>query len=331
MKTIQLLVVALFLSLGISANAQVRLSSASASKPVSPTLKAPTAAVCKEYMAVDLRKGSVREPNHQITNKVKFYESGGKFYIKCVAPIAEGNFIWAQFPFKPGFPTGKITGMKFAYRVMQSPNNTSARAYISQSRITQGPQPFQGVVRLDDPTNLVGTNSHFAAAFGGGFACGADYKTVGFKLVMQPGDVICIEAIRVLFDCPDNTIITFQCPVNLPNPKIQLDGVENTATFTRYRIPVYNYNAFPDFLFSAAPSLPACGANANSARSWVDIYDENNNRLYGFCALGKAADMKNIWFAVSKGNKPPARVKVVIKDRGCNKEYHSNWISIPQS
>lgn len=329
MKTIQFLVLALFLSLSFSTNAQVRINKVSSVKPAPRTFKAPIQAKCKDYLDINLKRGSVRAPNHQLTNKVKYYERGGKFYIKCVAPIQEGSFIWAQFPFKPGYPSGKITGMKFAYRVMQSPNNTRTKAYISQSRITQGPKPYQGVVRLDDPTNLNGAGAHHATAFSGGFTCGSNFKTVGFKLVMQPGDVICIEDISVLFDCPE--IVTFKCPPHLPNPKIKLAGVENSGQFTRYRIPVYNYNAFPNFLFSVAPTLPACGSNTNSSRTWIDIYDENNNRLYGFCALSQASDMKNIWFAVKKGQRPPARVRIVMHDRGCNKKYSSNWISIPTS
>lgn len=289
-------------------------------------------AKCQDALSLSLAKGSVREPNHKITNKVKYYVKGGKFYIKCVSPtpIKESDFIWAQIPFKPGFPTGKITGMKMAYSVQVSPNNSPRRTYISQERITQGPKPFQGTVRLDDPTNLYKSGSHASTAFGGGFACKNDYKTIGFKLVMQPGDVICIGRVSVLFDCPKEPV-TFMCPTSVPNPKIKLASVQPSGDFTRYRIPVYNYAAFPNFLFSSAPTLPACGQNASASRSWVDIYNEQNQRIYGFCALGKASDMQNIWFAVKKGQKPPARVRIVLRDRGCNKSYSSNWISIPTS
>lgn len=330
MRTISFLAMLLCLGLSINSYAQVRTQQLrkfkTAAKPI--TLQGNK---CQSEHSLSLKSGSVREPNHQLTQKVKFFEKNGKFYIRCVAPIQEGSFIWAQFPLKPGYPSGKITGLKFAYRVRQSPNNTQSRAYISQSRITQGTQPYQGTVRLDDPTNLYGTNSHYATPFGGSFTCGGDFKTVGFKLVMQPGDVICIDKISLYFDCPNDNPVGFKCPPNLPNPKIKLAKVEKSGDYLRYRIPVFNYHAFPNYLFSAAPSLPACGLNSNASRSWVDIYDETNTRLYGFCALGQSTGLRDIWFSVKRGSKPPARVRIVINDRGCNKKYPSNWISIPQS
>jgi hypothetical protein len=329
MKIFNYLILGLFLS--ISGIVQAQTLKSSGIRQIKPQFKA-NPNVCKDVLPISLQKGSVQEPNHQITNKVKYYVKDGKFYIKCVSPkpITENDFIWAQFPFKPGYTSGKITGMKMAYTIRTSPNNSPRKTYISQERIVQGPQPYQGVVRLDDPTNLYGNGSHASTAFGGGFQGGNNYKTVGFKLVMQPGDVIVINAISVLYDCPGE-IITFMCPTSLPNPKIKLDGLQPSGDYVRYKIPVYNYNSFPNYLFSAAPSLPACGSNASASRSWIDIYDENNNRLYGFCALGQASDMKNIWFAVKKGTKPPARVRIVLKDRGCNRNYSSNWISIPAS
>ncbi len=330
MKIFNYLILGLFLSISCVSHAQVRTNSAI--RQIKPQFKA-NPSNCKEVLSISVQKGSVREPNHKITNKVKYYVKGGQLYIKCVSPkpITEKDFIWAQFPFKPGYPSGKITGLQMIYSVQTSPNNSRRRTYISQQRIVQGPKPFQGTVRLDDPTNLFNAGSHNASAFGGGFACGNDYKTVGFKLVMQPGDVIRIGRIGVLFDCGKTPPVTFICPTSVPNPKIKLASVQPSGDFTRYRIPVYNYANFPNLLFSAAPTLPACGQNASASRSWVDIYNEKNQRIYGFCALGKAADMKDIWFAVKKGQKPPARVKIVLRDRGCNKSYSSNWISIPTS
>ena len=323
MKTLKFLILGLVLSLTFSAQAQISPQRVKINPKL--TIKPP---VCKDAMSVSL-KGSVREPNHSITNKVKYYVKDGKFYIRALKPINENSFIWAQFPFRPGYPTGKITGMKVAYKVIPRANNSKRTCYISQERIVQGPQPFQGVVRLDDPTNLYGSGVHASTPFGP-FACKNDYKTVSLKLVMQPGDLICIEGIRVLFKCPQRET-AFRCPPRLPNPKIKLAGAEKSGNFVRYKIPVYNYNAYPDYMFAAAPNLPACGQNNNSSRSWIDIYNEKNQRIYGFCALGKAADMKNIWFGVQKGKPAPQRVRIVIHDRGCKKKYTSNWISIPQS
>ena len=326
MKTFNFLILGLFLLTGNLVQAQ--LSKTAPIRQFSPN-QALKPTKCEQTLLMDLKKASVRNPNHTISNKVKYYEQGGLFYVRNISaqPITENDFIWIQIPFKPGYPTGKITGLQFIYTVQAGSSRTS---YISQSRITQGPQPYQGVVRLDDPTNLYNSGSHSANASGGGFACNSDFKTVGFKLVMAPGAVIRIGRVNVLFDCPGETV-TFMCPTSVPNPKIKLANVQPSGNFVRYSIPVYNHAAFPDFLFSAAPTLPACGTKTNASRSCIDIYDENNQRIYGFCALGKAADMNNIWFAVKRGEKPPARVRIVLRDRGCNKDYSSNWISIPAS
>ncbi|MEM6380151.1 MAG: hypothetical protein AAF705_18300, partial [Bacteroidota bacterium] len=235
---------------------------------------------------MDLKKASVRNPNHTISNKVKYYEKGGLFYVRNISskPITEKDYIWIQIPFRPGYPTGKITGLQYIYTVRSGSSRTS---YISQSRITQGPKPYQGTVRLDDPTNLYNSGSHSASASGGGFACKSDFKTVGFKLVMAPGAVIRIGRVNVLFDCPEDEV-AFRCPPSLPNPKIKLAGVQPSGNYVRYKIPVYNFAAFPDYIFAAAPTLPACGSNTNSSRTWIDIYNEKNQRIYGFCAFSKA-------------------------------------------
>jgi len=75
-------------------------------------------------------------------------------------------------------------------------------------------------------------------------------------------------------------------------------------------------------MFRKAPELPPCGANANSSRTWVDIYDgKTNARIYGFCAFDSNDDLQKIWY------KPDANsglVYIIINDRACKKEYKSN-------
>ncbi len=325
MRTFKLLILGLILCFSANLSAQTL----NRAVRTNPKLSIKSIDNCKSVLRPSL-KGTVREPNHQVSKKVRTYMKDGKFYIKCITPngIKENDFIWAKFPFKPGYPSGKIVGMQLAYKTIPTPNNSARRVYISQERIVQGNTPFKGTVKLDDPTNLYNSGIHSSTPFGGGFLCGTNYKTVSLKLVMQPGDVICIEGIRILFKCKESGRDDFKCPQRLPNPKIKLAGKEASGNYIRYKIPVYNYMAFPDYIFAAAPSLPACGLNNNSSRTWIDIVDQNNNRIYGFCAFNKAANMKNIWFSVKRGTKPPSRVRIIIKDRGCNKRYASNWISI---
>jgi len=122
------------------------------------------------------------------------------------------------------------------------------------------------------------------------------------------------------------------CFPNLPAPQLTVSSTEDYTgsdgnPYTRYRIPVVNRASFPDALFTPAPDLPPCGANANSSRTWVDIDDNDGNRLYGFCALGSAASLGNLWFARPRGVPPPECVSVTLNDRRCGLSYQSNCAS----
>ena len=114
----------------------------------------------------------------------------------------------------------------------------------------------------------------------------------------------------------------------LPNPVLYLTGLEPFSTggknFIRYKYSVDNLDKYPDEMFAAAPELPPCGANTKSSRTWVDFYDQRGKRLYGFCALGKAADLNGIWFALEENVIPPSFVYIEMTDRKTNTIYKSN-------
>ena len=114
----------------------------------------------------------------------------------------------------------------------------------------------------------------------------------------------------------------------LPNPVLYLMGTEaytaNGKNWIRYNYDVDNKASYPDALFAPAPALPPCGANTNSSRAWVDIFDQRGKRLYGFCALGKASDLGKIWFALEDGVVPPSYIYIEINDRQTNTIYKSN-------
>ncbi len=124
------------------------------------------------------------------------------------------------------------------------------------------------------------------------------------------------------------------CYPDLPSPELVFTGSEDYVVdgndFTRYDLEVINSGDFPDELFEAAPHLPPCGLNANSSRTWVHIYDNLGNRLYGFCGLNSSDGLKNLWFAVPKGTTPPDSVYIEIVDREplCDTTYRSNLASI---
>jgi len=114
----------------------------------------------------------------------------------------------------------------------------------------------------------------------------------------------------------------------IPNPVLYLTGTEYYTTggkaFIRYQYDVLNKGAYPGAMFAAAPSLPPCGLNANSSRSWVDFYDQRGKRLYGFCALGDPANLGKLWFALEEGVVPPSYVYIEINDRQTSTKYKSN-------
>ncbi|MFL6282424.1 MAG: hypothetical protein ACJ74Q_04585 [Pyrinomonadaceae bacterium] len=114
----------------------------------------------------------------------------------------------------------------------------------------------------------------------------------------------------------------------LPNPVLVLSGTEpyqaGGKSFVRYKYLVFNSSEYPDSLFAAAPNLPPCGKNTKSSRTWVDIYDQSGKRLYGFCALGKASDLNELWFALEEGVVPPSWVYIELTDRTDSTKYKSN-------
>jgi hypothetical protein len=121
---------------------------------------------------------------------------------------------------------------------------------------------------------------------------------------------------------------TASAPRALPNPVLYLSEVENFQNggknYVRYKFGVMNSAEYPAEMFAAAPNLPPCGQNAKSSRTWVDIYDQQGKRLYGFCALAKPDDLNSLWFALEETVVPPSWVYVELNDRSTNTRYKSN-------
>jgi hypothetical protein len=129
---------------------------------------------------------------------------------------------------------------------------------------------------------------------------------------------------------PDVTPSPFPSPPTGPSPvpMLYLTSQEyytaNGKNWIRYKYDVLNKMSYPAALFAAAPNLPPCGNNTNSARTWVDFFQQSGQRLYGFCSLGKPEDLGQIWFALEEGVIPPSWVYIEITDRQTNTKYKSN-------
>jgi hypothetical protein len=130
----------------------------------------------------------------------------------------------------------------------------------------------------------------------------------------------------VLLLLATETISIAQPP--LPNPVLLFIGQELYETggkqWIRYKYVVANYDAYPNELFAAAPELPPCGKNTKSSRTWIDFYEQNGKRLYGFCALNNHDGLNELWFSLAPDVSPPSYVYIEMNDRKTNTKYKSN-------
>lgn len=117
-------------------------------------------------------------------------------------------------------------------------------------------------------------------------------------------------------------------PPAIPNPVLIFIGQEpykvGNKNFTRYRYNVVNLVDYPNTMFAAAPALPPCGANTNSSRSWVDLFDQRGKRLYGFCNFRNHDDLDSLWFGLPEDEIPPSWIYIEINDRQTSTKYKSN-------
>ena len=153
-----------------------------------------------------------------------------------------------------------------------------------------------------------------------------DLRKIWFKPTKKSGKVYIILNDRA---CErkyrSNMVVYGVCRKRYPNPTIKYSHTDSSG---RVYIPVLNWASYSNELFRKAPELPPCGANPNSARTWVDIFDAvTGNRIYGFCAFDSKDDLKKIWF---KARSKRGQVYIILNDRACKKTYKSNTISWPK-
>lgn len=137
---------------------------------------------------------------------------------------------------------------------------------------------------------------------------------------------LCLLVVAVALGFAAQTTVAQE---RLPNPSLNFLGQQHYEEtggkkLVRYHFEVVNKDKYPAELFAKAPDLPPCGVNKNSARAWVDIYDQRGKRLQGFCAFTKPDDLSKIWFALDHEEVPPSYVYIEITDRKTNTKYKSN-------
>lgn len=109
---------------------------------------------------------------------------------------------------------------------------------------------------------------------------------------------------------------TLEAPALVSNGSVFEQGSDG-QWYTRYLLEVTNRDVYPDEMFTPAPDLPPCGLNTESSRTWVDIFDDQGQRRYGFCALTSSDGLENLWFSVPQGAPAPQGAYVEIEDRAC--------------
>jgi len=118
----------------------------------------------------------------------------------------------------------------------------------------------------------------------------------------------------------------------LPKPKVKLVGTSshevNGRRYTGYELEVVNRDKYSNDLFVPSPALPPCGKNANSSRTWVNIYNEMGVRIYGHCAINASGALVSIKFSVLEGTPKPKKVFIDMVDRADRKISRSNTVKI---
>jgi hypothetical protein len=104
-----------------------------------------------------------------------------------------------------------------------------------------------------------------------------------------------------------------------------LDAFGNLSI--RYQLAVANWAAYPEVLFAPAPDLPPGGTNTTASRTWVYVYAASGTQLNGMCAIGAAADLQRLGFALPVGQAPPVGVYITLTDRRTGVVYTSNTVA----
>ncbi len=146
---------------------------------------------------------------------------------------------------------------------------------------------------------------------------------------------VMLAATLLLASMASDGVTRAVAPAAFPNPVLAYSGAPEYFSvggkdFIRYTYFVDNYSVYPDAMFAPAPTLPPCGTNTKSSRTWVDLFDQRGKRLYGFCAFGKASDLNKLWFALPADEVPPSWVYIEMNDRETNTKYKSNLADTTQ-
>lgn len=119
---------------------------------------------------------------------------------------------------------------------------------------------------------------------------------------------------------------------SMPKPKLKLvgvtDGMNNGFAVKVYELEVVNRVEISDEFFIAAPALPPCGTNADSSRTWINLYDEKSVRIYGWCTIRTNGELASLRFMMRAADNPPKKLFIDLMDRAEGVILRSNRVNV---
>ena len=106
------------------------------------------------------------------------------------------------------------------------------------------------------------------------------------------------------------------------------DFTEKGRMLRMYTVEIVNRSEFDDELFAASPELPPCGLNANSSRTWINIYADDGHRIYGWCGIRSNAELSSLKFILPVDQPQPAKLYVDFVDRRNGKIVRSKKVPV---
>ena len=129
-----------------------------------------------------------------------------------------------------------------------------------------------------------------------------------------------------------STSVLFTLAQDLPKPKFGFvrvsEHVNDGVAYRMYAVEVANRGKYDNDLFVPSPKLPPCGRNANASRTWLNIYNGNGTRIYGWCAINANGELASLKFNIPSANPQPRSLFTEFIDRHTRKISRSKTIKL---
>jgi len=126
--------------------------------------------------------------------------------------------------------------------------------------------------------------------------------------------------------------VTVAIAQDLPKPKLGFvrvsETVNNGVAVKMYEVEVENRDKFDNDLFVPSPALPPCGRNADASRTWLNIYDGDGTRIYGWCAIKFSNELASLKFNIQSAKPQPKTVFIEFIDRSTHQIRRSQTIKL---